>query len=268
VNLENEFNLRARLKIKDRYVNLGASCFEFRETASLFAQTAKEVFWLARAVWRTRKGTVAPLRHYWHMHSDWTLRDVSSKHLGIAYGVAPLLGDLSDSVEKLSLLTSQPLFRKVRVTVKGDGHKTQEFASGKGEGWKILNIKGQIYVRLDPNNNGNFTMGNPLEVAWELVPFSFVIDSLIGVGDWLSALDALKGVSYMTGTKTYRETSRSLWEPSGLKVYEKSERLITSHRRELIGSLPLPWRPLWKPSSSWKTIMNHSMLLWDLVQRR
>jgi hypothetical protein len=36
---------------------------------------------------------------------------------------------------------------------------------------------------------------NPALVAWELVPFSFVFDWFIQVGDWLTGLTALQGVT-------------------------------------------------------------------------
>lgn len=54
----------------------------------------------------------------------------------------------------------------------------------------------------------NFGVSNPLLVAWELVPLSFVVDWFYNIGDWLNQLTAYRGLSFRTGfvtieTKTY-----------------------------------------------------------------
>jgi hypothetical protein len=43
---------------------------------------------------------------------------------------------------------------------------------------------------------------NPLAIAWELVPFSFVLDWLVPVGTWLQSLDATLGVKFVGGCRT------------------------------------------------------------------
>lgn len=48
---------------------------------------------------------------------------------------------------------------------------------------------------------------NPAEVAWEVVPFSFVIDWFIPVGNFLSSLDSLVGVQDLTVCRGYKTTS-------------------------------------------------------------
>ena len=45
---------------------------------------------------------------------------------------------------------------------------------------------------------------NPLSVAWEIVPWSFVIDWMIPVGDYLNGLDALCGVSQLCVVRSYK----------------------------------------------------------------
>jgi hypothetical protein len=43
---------------------------------------------------------------------------------------------------------------------------------------------------------------NPVSLAWELLPFSFVADWFIPIGDFLEALEAWKGMTFLGGSKT------------------------------------------------------------------
>lgn len=57
---------------------------------------------------------------------------------------------------------------------------------------------------------------NPLQVAWETVPFSFMLDWLLPVGDFLEALDAVRGLDFIAGSRTYRNDAlyELVWTPS------------------------------------------------------
>lgn len=49
-----------------------------------------------------------------------------------------------------------------------------------------------VMLWFDPRNRSSLRdiLGEPLEIAWELVPFSFVVDRLAGIGGWLKRLTA------------------------------------------------------------------------------
>jgi hypothetical protein len=47
---------------------------------------------------------------------------------------------------------------------------------------------------------------NPLEIAWELLPYSFVVDWFVPIGDWVSSLDALLGIEFVHGSRTQKIT--------------------------------------------------------------
>lgn len=77
--------------------------------------------------------------------------------------------------------------------------------------------EGGVFIRLDyePSNTflqavTNVGLTNPLEVAWELVPFSFVLDWALPIGEWLSVLDADLGWRFRSGSCThFRKTNVS-----------------------------------------------------------
>jgi hypothetical protein len=55
---------------------------------------------------------------------------------------------------------------------------------------------------------GRFGLLNPLEVVWELVPFSFVADWFLPIGDFLSTLDVPFRVSHVKGSYGSRQYTR------------------------------------------------------------
>jgi hypothetical protein len=129
------------------------------------------------------------------------------------------------------------------------------------------------YVDLDPETSP-FTYGNPAELAWEVIPFSFVVDWAIPIGDTLSALDALRGVTGIQGTesaKYTRVTKGWIRRPNYQGVYLTSSTpgsvYYKGHQRSVITSIPLPPVPRWDPSSSWKTVANGLALLTAVNKR-
>jgi len=56
----------------------------------------------------------------------------------------------------------------------------------------------------ETNVFSQFGIDNPMEVAWELVPFSFVADWFIPIGDYLKSLTATIGLKFYTGYKSER----------------------------------------------------------------
>jgi hypothetical protein len=46
---------------------------------------------------------------------------------------------------------------------------------------------------------------NPLEIVWELLPYSFVVDWFIPIGSWISSLDATVGLEAVSGSKSVKK---------------------------------------------------------------
>lgn len=78
---------------------------------------------------------------------------------------------------------------------------------------------------------------NPLSVAWELTPYSFVVDWFINVGSYLNTLDAFIGKSFKTGCISYtliRETTakaRNVVGKNGFVLTSKSVPSNTTYER-------------------------------------
>jgi hypothetical protein len=123
------------------------------------------------------------------------------------------------------------------------------------------------YIWLDPNHR-QFTLGNPAYLAWELIPYSFVVDWAIPIGDWLMSLDALFGVKKIEGVVTTKSVITchrysKVMAVDTRKVYQSGPALYKSTKisRGTFNSIPIPPLPRWSPSTSYKAVANGIALL-------
>lgn len=255
-----KWETQARLKIKDATVNLGTALAEYRQTSSMFSKFAKQ----ALAGWRSFKGK--------RRRRKLTTDDVAAAQLISSYGLSPLISDVTDSYLRLQHRLDSDIIQRVVVTAKSDNTHVTAFTDGSNEittEWQRSD-RVILYVVLDPNP-ANFTLGNPSEIAWELVPYSFLIDQFINVGDTLSALDALNGVKSIFGTRSIKEkaiSTRTSEVNDNYNIVKPGVTKYTSHERVIQSGVPSPRLPSWNPSSSWRTLSNDLALLKLLTSRR
>jgi len=250
-----QWETRARLKIKDASVNLGTALAEYRQTTNMFGKFAQQAW----SGWKSFKGK--------KRRRKLTVDDVAAAQLISSYGLSPLMGDVSDSLNRLQFRLQEDIIQRVVVTAKTDNTVVRDSPSGNGynvyeTAWERSD-RVILYVKLAPNP-ASFTLGNPLEVAWELVPFSFLVDQFLDVGDYLSSLDALNGVESITGTRTIKRRARSIRTTAvnpGFAVIHPQTSDYKSHQRVLQTGIPLPRVPSWNPSTSFKTLANDIALL-------
>jgi hypothetical protein len=148
-------------------------------------------------------------------------REVSSGWLEIQYGWKPLLSDVHGACEELRR-NDERHPERYTCSVKGSASSGRQVSyeyrpqitwpNGQGIRWKChrrTRSRESAFVRLDyvlanPTLATLAQVGitNPLEVAWELVPFSFVADWFIPVGSYLGSLDAALGWDFLGGSVT------------------------------------------------------------------
>jgi hypothetical protein len=203
-NLENDLELKLLLKIADAKVNLAVMYAEASKTSDLILDTARRIDRAYRAFRRGNLKVVASeLGISPHkVHKTW---------LEYRYGWLPLLMDVKGSAE---FFAQQYIVRPVRW--KASVSKKVVMALDLSEDmnpWggpptshmsellsRSLETKMVAWCELtSPHLSELQQLGltNPSLVAWELVPFSFVFDWIISVGDWLTGLTALQGVTVL-----------------------------------------------------------------------
>lgn len=288
-SLQAACEIKARLKLKNEGVNIATNLGERAQTASLVASTCK----------RLHDGVVAARRldpRGIQKALGLTRRQIRKGSpfdmwLEAQYGWKPMLQDVHAAVSQLSDREHGD-FPPI-VTVKSGRTERDLFyreMSGSSswgplvETWlkKRHEVEHKCFVRLDftPDNGmlqtaAQLGLTNPAELAWELLPFSFVADWFIPVGDYLSQLDATLGYAFKGGSITKKTTMKTRCESVRVVPIGSYPQEITGHAyplgtegrqftfsRTIYSSapLPLPWLSL-KDKSSGQHAANGIALL-------
>lgn len=205
-----EYQLRNR--IADVRVNLSSDIAEVKSTASMVADLAKTVRDTIREIARPgikkiRRQRLTPKQRARRIND--LIRDICGKHLAISFGWVPTISTICDVVEKQQSDLKVPRIRRVTLKDARRGSFSEVITTTSGRTYKWTgtyrnSVRPTAYVAYTFSDETNgLTAGNILEAGWELVTFSFVIDWIIPIGDWLSSLTALSGVEVRALTLGY-----------------------------------------------------------------
>lgn len=173
--------------IKGHEFNLGVTLGECRESLNTIASAARGVAFFLRSPVRALSNA---LDKGWSM--DDALRRASDIWLSYRYGWSPLVYDAYNAgVAAGAILTPRTAARV--VSVKG----TAPIAVGGGfpvnGGWicgaQSVHRKAAHYAIREDGQSlaNNLGLTDPALIAWELLPFSFVVDWFMPVGSYLEA---------------------------------------------------------------------------------
>lgn len=119
--------------------------------------------------------------------------EVSAKWLELQYGWLPLLSDVYEGCKAYDALTSPLRTYFYKVSTRRNVVHDSTTAVGNFSCPTTTRLEQRlIYEMLEQNVGKARSLGleDPLTVAWELVPYSFVVDWFIPIGPWLSAAHA------------------------------------------------------------------------------
>jgi hypothetical protein len=138
------------------------------------------------------------------------VENFSGKYLEYLYGWRPLADDVTNAFQMMRDGYTGPEQKRFRLVARGHrklkGEKT--FNRTCGTYWfpswtttQQLSVTDRCKLVLNyqfPNQAGEMlpTM-TPFGTAWELAPWSFVVDWFIPVGDWIGAMEATQFAVYM-----------------------------------------------------------------------
>lgn len=252
-----------RNNIKGEVTNLSDYMSEFRETAGMFKSFAGQM----GAAYNALRGKQNKRRK-----SIKAGCAAAQTRLMGEYGIKPLANDLFKSLTNLNTKLGldyvwAPIRNRVTETKYFD---TREPNFGGFVGQSTVTSSAKFWVKLRTGYVGDhFTPGNPAEFAWNSIPFSFLVDWSIPIGNYLSSLDALHGVSAIRGSVTTREQyyHSDLTKHTADAVVTTPGRLIVkSHQRTAFDFIPSPPLPTWQPSKSYKRLLNGVALLKGVSQ--
>jgi hypothetical protein len=136
---------------------------------------------------------------------------VAKDWLAIQYGWLPLLSDVNGAVEELArTMTYRPPVG--RVTATGKASTTVQRTIQPQTNWlpavvgtRKVNCSARGFIEYRVSNQlaqiaANTGVANPLSVLWEVIPYSFVVDWFLPVGNYLNNLDYDLGVEFSRGS--------------------------------------------------------------------
>lgn len=201
--------IRALNKARDTAFNAAVATAELPSAVKMFASTAARI---VRAQAALRKGNLPGA--YKALGKDYRgrtpskdkVRDRASNYwLELQYGWLPLLSDVFAAAHKAASMQQAP-----RFSVRGTASQTltERFGASLGGTVVVHQELGVQVVFSYAVENGFIahaaSMGftNPMLIAWETVPLSFVVDWLIPIGGWLQGFSAFHGLSFVDGCVT------------------------------------------------------------------
>lgn len=175
-------------KLRSDCMNVANALGEYKQTAGMFANAASTVY---RSYRQAKKGDFSGAAKTLGFQPN--SRNAANGWLMWKYGVSPLMGDIYASYRELKKQIDKPLITSASISAMSCINKT---VSPSSERFKTIDayakVKMTAYVQLDSpvlawaSDHG---LTNPLSLAWELTPYSFVVDWFIDVGSFLEALD-------------------------------------------------------------------------------
>lgn len=241
-----------REKLSAQTVNLASSCAEYRETGHMFVDLARG----ARDAWNDMR----KLRFGKYLKpKKWAQMSLQYK-----FGVKPLVEDTVEAAIRLNAHLGFPPRGVIHTSAQETGEYKAESPYG---GYRIvMSTRVARATIVYQNSPGRQFMhaGTPLEWAWELIPFSFVMDWGIQVGNWLTSLDALRGISNVGGVVSDKITRTGVADYNSYGTAYRCIRPVIyryeSHSRAAVSSIPMA-RLKYEPSVTLERVKTALQLL-------
>lgn len=246
-NDTNRAAVQALLKIKDQKVNLSVAAAEMHKAVDMVASRTMSLVKALRAI---RKGNVvaaakalgvAPPKKSSHSKLQ------AQNWLELQYGWMPLLQDIHGAYELATMKQ-----RTFGMTISGKSSVKRKY---KDSGSRYLSAPFvgsyvdtgdlqttvSLHYRVDSvalSWAAQAGLDNPLTVAWEITPFSFLVDWFIPIGNWIEAFTATQGLTLLGGSLTKYSrierkntiatdgTLKSSGQMTGVQKYFKMDRTV------------------------------------------
>jgi len=212
----------------DRAIQMGASMGEMGQTLRMIGSSASKV---AKAYMDVRRGKFYSALDHLGLaipRSGVTLgKGPADFWLEYQYGWKPLMQDMYDGGNLIAQGLRNP--NSIWLSCSGTGKYSGSedlYRPGGVVGFRLkekysrdyyahvkhfYTVSSQLADQID-----GFGLFNPASIAWELVPFSFVVDWFVPVGNLLAAATSTIGLDYIAGyiTEGQTDTREGILEPN------------------------------------------------------
>lgn len=259
------------LRVKDEKVNLSVSLPELGKTTDMVFELARDIRYALRSL---RSGfALGNLVAELQKPSTRNGKKAAKRWLEYIYGWVPTLSDVYGLSELMGQKLIDGYYPHARVSRSFTDSSAYKLDYNRVSVNRNLDGKMGLKCTYRVDSEGlrllsqsGFT--NPLLTAWELVPYSFVVDQVVGIGDYLASLDALVGISdfYSQGSfgytahyradHTYSSFGTVSTPGQSMGMYRVSKRYAPASRT--------PLRPRYEPSLSTTQMLTATALLRNL----
>ncbi len=194
VDIDNKLKRKIHQKLKNQTVHIGNIIAERKQTMDLVQSSVKRILQLIKAKKNIFKAAASYAKN---------AKQIASDILAFKFGVEPLMNDIQSFAKYLDTGVDEPI-----VTVRANTGKANaiplKVETGSFTFVGFVEISYTVKCVVD-NPAGRalseFGLINPLEILWEVTPWSFVVDWFFPVGDWLSNKTSDFGLTFKTGTR-------------------------------------------------------------------
>lgn len=220
----NEAITKALLDIANAKANIAEDLATFRQTIGLLHNPLSELTRGLRKAYNDKRVRNQLGRSFNDLLNGRFGGKVPERYLEYAYGWKPLMQDIYGIMEVAKAAGKAPLL------VHGRGKSTRRPVSPGTRLYNASNaaqteLTGQdcidrvlcsLWARVDPDYSGTRALNqlgllNPASLAWELVPWSFVVDWVIPIGSVLQALTAPAGLKFVDGSISRKLSAKTTW---------------------------------------------------------
>lgn len=236
-------------KYRQSDFNLGVTMVEGKESADMIIQRMQSMLYAAKALKRgnlggaTRHLFSVPRSHRKKAARKLDQGDVSGSWLELYLGWSPMISDIYAAAELIKPMKKTNLIKTKRRPGKAEAHA----AGGTPLGDSKVQYHARIVAEMvsEPTIYQRLGLTNPADVAWEAIPFSFVVDYFVPIGTYIATLEAPFLDVGRIMTQTYLEVtgirgpkpigyeiSPNLWlfdsTPGSMMCYRRFNRELTS----------------------------------------
>jgi hypothetical protein len=284
---------KLKLKVGDQKANMAENLATANKTADMFVTNVTRVISAVRALKRGDLGaagkaletTVTKRQNgrYSKRYAANRREAVANGWLELQYGWKPLVKDMYGIAELLHQKYSEnALIHKAVGT--GSVKKERRYNPVGPDGTcKFTSIYAKtvhsnryvVYYRIrDTQLRTLQQLGivNPAQLAWDLLPYSFVIDWFLPIGNWLQSMTSTLGVEFVTGywnrlnveyssrTDRGRDLTSPLTKATCDVNYTAYKRRV-DFQRSALSSWPANWIPSFKNPFSTEHVANAVALI-------
>lgn len=189
------------------------------------------------------------------------------------YGIMPLVLDINTMLEHIKKIKPRQVHGRARKSYSESRKLSDGYwaAEEQKQGFVSCHVTGFVEV-VDPIKKmlAEYGFTNPAMILWERIPYSFLVDWVIGIGGWINSLGALDGTIVTSYNETvttrsglnlsdFRSIDAGGWTISSTMINPHSS-LYETKSRTVHSKPPLP--PLTFGSNmSWQRLLTSASLL-------